>query len=342
MKLLTVVVPCYNSAAYMRRAVESLLAGGPELDILLVDDGSTDDTGAIADEYAERYPGIVRVIHQPNGGHGAGLNRGIETGKGIYFKVLDSDDRLDPEGLQALLQLLREHSAPGDQVDLVVHDYVYDHGEEEPAVFSVSYETVMPTGRAFVWDDCRRFPPSKQFMIHCMVYRLALLREHDYCLPEYVFYEDNLYIYQPLPWTRRLCYLHRTVYGYNVGRADQSIDEKNILRRLDQSTEMITRMATSWPMAELEKLSVRLRDYMISSVAGQILTVSSLHYIDGTERGLGMNREMWDRIRAYDPALYKRLRSSPAGVVSCLPGSFGRKTLVFFYRLARRLVRITK
>ena len=76
MKLITFTVPCYNSAAYMDRCIETLLPAGPEAEIILVDDGSTDDTGRIADAYAEKYPGIVRVIHQENGGHGEGRQPG--------------------------------------------------------------------------------------------------------------------------------------------------------------------------------------------------------------------------------------------------------------------------
>lgn len=75
MKLLTVTVPCYNSAAYMRKCIDSLLAGGERMEIIVIDDGSKDDTGAIADEYAEKYPDIVRAVHQPNGGHGEGIIR---------------------------------------------------------------------------------------------------------------------------------------------------------------------------------------------------------------------------------------------------------------------------
>lgn len=64
MKLLTITVPCYNSQEYMEKCVDSLLAGGDDVEILIIDDGSTDDTGKIADGYAERYPDIVRAIHQ--------------------------------------------------------------------------------------------------------------------------------------------------------------------------------------------------------------------------------------------------------------------------------------
>ena len=64
MKLLTITIPSYNSEAYMRNCIESLLPGGEDVEILVVDDGSGDRTGEIADEYEKRYPGIVRAIHQ--------------------------------------------------------------------------------------------------------------------------------------------------------------------------------------------------------------------------------------------------------------------------------------
>ena len=79
MKLITFAVPCYNSAAYMRHCADTLLTGGDQVEIILVDDGSVDETGAIADEYAQRYPNIVRALHQPNGGHGEGVNQGLRN-----------------------------------------------------------------------------------------------------------------------------------------------------------------------------------------------------------------------------------------------------------------------
>ena len=111
MKLITFTVPCYNSAAYMDRCVETLLPAGEEAEIILVDDGSKDDTGKIADAYAEKYPNIVKVIHQENGGHGEGVNQGIRNASGMYFKVVDSDDWLDAEALQKVMQTLRGFAA---------------------------------------------------------------------------------------------------------------------------------------------------------------------------------------------------------------------------------------
>ena len=96
-KLITFAVPCYNSEAYMRGCVDSLLAGGERVEIIIIDDGSTDATGAIADEYASQYPTIVKVVHQENGGHGEGINQGVKNATGIYFKVVDSDDKMSED-----------------------------------------------------------------------------------------------------------------------------------------------------------------------------------------------------------------------------------------------------
>lgn len=83
MKYITFAVPCYNSENYMRRCVDSLLIGGKDVEIILIDDGSSDRTAQIADEYEIEYPDIVRVVHKENGGHGSGVNKGLELANGI-------------------------------------------------------------------------------------------------------------------------------------------------------------------------------------------------------------------------------------------------------------------
>ena len=104
MKYITFTVPCYNSQDYMERCIESLLPGGEDVEIIIVDDGSKDATGEIADYYERQYPSIVKAVHKENGGHGSGVNAGLKRASGMYFKVVDSDDWLDETAYEAAWQ----------------------------------------------------------------------------------------------------------------------------------------------------------------------------------------------------------------------------------------------
>lgn len=124
MKYITFTVPCYNSQDYMERCIDTLLAGEELVEIIIVDDGSTDRTGEIADNYARNYPETVKVIHQENGGHGAGINAGLAQAQGLYFKVVDSDDWLNEKALLALLEKLRQWHSTNQCPDLIIGNYI--------------------------------------------------------------------------------------------------------------------------------------------------------------------------------------------------------------------------
>ena len=156
-KLITFAVPCYNSADYMRHCVQTLLAAGEDAEIILVDDGSTkDDTPAICDEFAAKYPTIVKAIHQENGGHGEGVNQGLRNATGLYYKVVDSDDWLDTDSLQKLLTRLRTLIQQDLAPDMLICNYVYEH-VEDGTTHTVRYTNVFPTERLFNWVHVGHF-----------------------------------------------------------------------------------------------------------------------------------------------------------------------------------------
>ena len=126
MKVLSIAIPSYNSEAYMANCIESLLTGGEDVEILVVNDGSKDGTARIADEYAAKYPNIVRAIHQENGGHGEAVNAGLRNATGAYFKVVDSDDWVDTKAYKEILTLLKQMLANGTQLDMLISNFVYD------------------------------------------------------------------------------------------------------------------------------------------------------------------------------------------------------------------------
>ena len=160
-KLITFAVPCYNSADYMDHCVRTLLSGGEDIEIILVDDGSAkDDTPAICDRYAAEYPDTVKAIHQENSGHGEGVNQGLRNASGLYYKVVDSDDWLDEAALKKVLDKLREFSQSERPVDLLIANYVYEHVEDQTQKV-MGYHNVFPKNRVFTWADISRFRPSQ-------------------------------------------------------------------------------------------------------------------------------------------------------------------------------------
>ena len=111
-KLLSFAIPCYNSAEYMEHCINTVLAGGDEVEVIIVDDGSTkDNTYEIAKRYEKEYPDIVKAVHQENGGHGEAVNTGLKHATGRFFKVVDSDDWIDHDMYQYLYTLMQEHDA---------------------------------------------------------------------------------------------------------------------------------------------------------------------------------------------------------------------------------------
>ena len=232
-KLITFAVPCYNSAAYMRHCIETLLSAGEQAEIILVDDGSTkDDTPAICDEYAAKYPTIVKAIHQENGGHGEGVNQGIRNATGLYYKVVDSDDWLDEAALRTVLAKLNTLTARGTAPDLMICNYVYEHVEDNTS-HTVRYTNVFPQNRLFNWTHVGHFRPDQNLLMHSVMYRTQVLRDCGMVLPKHTFYVDNIFVYQPLPFVKSMYYMDLDLYRYFIGRADQSVNESVMVKRVD-------------------------------------------------------------------------------------------------------------
>ena len=177
MKLLTITVPSYNSEAYLDRCMATLLPGGDEVEILIVDDGSTDRTAEIADEYERKYPNIVRAIHKENGGHGDAVTTGIRNATGLFFKVVDRDDSLAPEAYKQVLDFLRRIVKKNHELDMLISNFVYDRHDENGDVLrqkSIDYRKTLPRGRFFSWKEIGKFQTGHYLLIHSVIYRNSL------------------------------------------------------------------------------------------------------------------------------------------------------------------------
>lgn len=334
MKLLTAAIPCYNSAAYMRRAIETLLTGGEDMEILIINDGSKDDTGKIADEYAKKYRGIVRAIHQENGGHGDAVNTGLKNATGIYYKVVDSDDWVNEESLQEVLDVLKKIVEAGENLDLLVANYVYEKvGVKKKKV--MNYRTALPRNKIFTWSDVKFFKTSQYILMHSVVYRTKLLRDCGLTLPKHTFYVDNIFVYQPLPYVKTIYYLDTNFYRYFIGREDQSVNESVMISRIDQQIRVTKIMLDSTNVLQIK--NKKLKNYMIKYLS-IMMTVSSVLLIkSGTEEDLEKKQELWRYLKKQNPRLYRKIRSNLLGQSMNLPGKPGRKMSVLGYKISRKI-----
>lgn len=335
MKTLTFVVPCYNSQDYMHRCIDSLLPGGNDVEIIIVNDGSSDKTQAIAEEYQREYSGIVRAVNQQNKGHGGAVNAGIREASGIYIKIVDSDDWVDTEAYLKILDALKGFSEKDIQVDMLISNFVYEkEGKRHKKI--MRYTGTLPENEVFSWEQAGKFRKGQYILMHSVIYRTQMLRESGLCLPEHTFYVDNLYAFVPLPYVKTLYYLNEDFYRYYIGRADQSVNESIMIKRIDQQLKVNRLMLESFNPERITNKS--LRRYMLNYLEIITIVSSVLLIRSGTEEDLEKMRELWDTIKNGNSTVYRRLRRGLMGRFIHLPGKTGRKVTVFAYRITQKIV----
>lgn len=335
MKLLSIAIPCYNSQDYMERCIKSLLPGGDDVEILVVDDGSQDMTPEIADAYQKKYPGIVRAIHQANGGHGEAVNTGLANAQGLYFKVVDSDDWVDLESYEKILETLRDIVGSTHTLDMLISNFVYEkEGSKHKKV--MKYTSSLVQDKIFTWNDVRHMRKGQYLLMHSVIYRTKLLRECGLHLPRHTFYVDNLYVYEPLPHVKTMYYLDVDFYRYYIGRDDQSVNETVMIQRIDQQIKVNKIMVDSYDLWKIP--NKKLRKYMFNYL--EIITVISTVLLirSGTAENLEKKRELWSYIKQSDLRLFHRLRNGIMGNTMNLPGKSGRRISVAAYKIAQKVV----
>lgn len=338
MKILSVAIPCYNSAEYMSKCIESLLPAGDDIEILIVDDGSAkDNTLEIAREYEAKNPGIVRAIHQENAGHGGAVNKGISEATGIYFKNIDSDDWADTGVLLKIIGLLKGFVEKDTRVDLVLADFVFDKvGVKEQNKKVMRLTKSLPVGEVFGWDDVKKVT-SQYIMMHNIIYRRDVLLESGLKLPEHTFYCDNIYAYQPLPNVKTMYYIDEALYRYYIGREGQSVSEEAQLRNIDQQIRVDKIMTDVYASQDASALGPKLGKYMLSYLTLMYCATTSILLIGGTDEHLKKLDDLWKYLELRDPRAYKKIKGSFMGGWMTLPGKLGRKMSVGGYRIVQKL-----
>jgi len=336
-KTLTFVVPAYNMTEYLERCVMSLIAAkrNDDIEVLIVDDGSSDGTLEMAQKFEARYPGIVRAIHQENKGHGGAVNTGIAAASGMYVKVVDADDWVGPESLEQVMAVLREEADSTEPIDMLVTNYVYDKvGKRNKHV--VNFRHAMKAGARLAWNDLGHFGLAEYILMHALTYRTAVVRESGMQLPEHTFYVDFIYAYQPFPWVKTMKYLDTPFYHYFIGRDGQSVQTDVMIRRVDQLRLVNQCMVRATP--ERDTVPDGLYRYMIHFLAIESSVASVFMILSRDPENYEKKKDMWDDIKAYSPTIYKDVRKKAMSRALNLRGSIGRFVIRKGYFVAEHVV----
>ncbi len=335
LKLLSIAVPSYNSEDYLRRCLDTAVQGGADVEVIVVDDGSTDHTADLAREYCRLYPDIVRLIQKENGGHGSAVNAGLQAAVGTFFKVVDSDDWLDPSAYRNVLEVLRK----AESVDLIITNYVYEYftaGKRK----CVKFGNVLPVGEVITWEKMKRFRISQFMIMHAMIYRTEVLRRSGLCLPEHTFYVDNIFAYVPLPFVKRLMYVDCDLYRYFIGRADQSVNTQVMIKRIDQQLRVTKIMADAYDLFA-DVPSQTLQAYMLHYLSIMV-AISLIHlYLSENPEDAPKAPELWEYLRSRDQRLYLSVRSDFVNRFIRLLHREGQHATKAGFRIARRIYKFS-
>jgi glycosyltransferase involved in cell wall biosynthesis len=335
MKLISFAVPCYNSEAYMDICITSLLKGKDDVEIIIVDDGSKDKTGQIADDYLAKYPSIVKVIHQPNGGHGEGINNALKLATGVYFKVVDSDDWVDEETLNYLLDEIRKGVHLPD-LFVCGYDYNFGHGN---VVKKIRYANVFPIDKTITWDKVRHFRDTQYLTLHSCMYKLSVVKESGVCLPSHTFYEDNYFIYKCMPYAHTIRYIDRVFYCYLVGRAGQSVSKDVGVRRYMDHLKIATLIFDEYDIGHYRRTCKPLGRTLYHHcrlIFALGVIFSSLNNSPEAKQALS---DFFRHAKEKNPKLAKELMYRSKIALICMPKPLGPTNVKTLYWFAHHIVK---
>lgn len=239
MKILTIVVPVYNVERYLHQCLNSFVISEvlEKLEVLIINDGSSDSSSVIGQAYVNKYPDTFRMITKENGGHGSTINVGIQEASGKYFKVVDGDDWVTAEGVISLINLMDKID-----VDMVLSNYYWV--DDSTGKISKEIEEVCPGIEYETIVSFENVSKELFFKMHAITYRTEILKKIPNKIDEHCYYVDLEYITFPIPYINTVAAIPDYVYMYRIGQPTQSVSIENMQRRCAQHEKVVKCLLT--------------------------------------------------------------------------------------------------
>lgn len=299
MKTLTIVVPAYNVEKYLRRCLDSVKLETvlPDIEVLIVNDGSKDDTPKIAMEYQTRYPGTYRLINKENGGHGSTINTGIQNATGKYFKVVDGDDWLNSDEVEKYVEILKTH-----EEDVVATDFQCVQDETYNLLDSWQATSIMEHyGKAIQIDSGEIKDPIK---LHSFTIKTKILQEHNITIDEHCFYVDSEFVFYPIKYVETVYYHRAKVYMYRLGRDGQSMNMASMQRNISQHLTVLKHLLEDYDRCKAW-VSPQKRAYIERGISLVVEIQFKIYISMGLKRGTRLACKEWDmELKTKYPEIY--------------------------------------
>ena len=280
-KILSIIIPTYNMAALLPRCLDSLTASGvlDDLDILVVNDGSTDSSRAVAYSYADRYPQSIKVVDKKNGNYGSTINAALPLAVGEYVKVLDADDWFDS---QALAKYVAELKSLEQEVDVSVTHFLMIHegGRTETVKYQNYGREPYTYGKVYNLDKVLGDGFIRYFLMHSLTYRTQLLRDHGYRQTEGISYTDIQWSSYPFFWAGSIVFHDLVVYRYNMDREGQTMDPAVIRKSLPQLERMTMDLMDFYRKADMSGLSEARVGFLRQYFKNRLRLLVKTHLMD--------------------------------------------------------------
>lgn len=300
MKQLSVAVPSYNMEKLIRQCLDSFSDERfcDKLEVIIVNDGSSDRTAEIAQEYAERYPQIFSLVNKENGGHGSAVNAALEHATGRYFRIVDADDWVNTENMARLLDILESTDA-----DMILDEKTevdMTSGEEKYFSFPES----MPSGETVKFEAVSADEYRYHMALHTMSVKRELLNAHRIRLLEKTFYVDSQFILMATAFVQTALVLRMGIYYYRVGNAAQSVYYLNYVKRYAEHDRVV------WACIDFlskEEFAPSRRAFVMHSAALLIHTQYNIALIYNPNRkeGRAQARALREKLKQAQHELYE-------------------------------------
>ncbi len=239
MKLLTISIAAYNVEKYLEKTLSSLVVSGSVreyLEVIIVNDGSKDDTKKIAEKYTSAYPDVFKLIDKPNGGYGSTINASIPVAAGTYFKQLDGDDWVETENLESFILFLKKVNS-----DLVVIPFIkcYETGKNEDADSVPFLENEKE-------ESVSILNQAHSLAMHELAIKTKLLRDNNIRIIENCFYTDNEYTFYPLLYAKTVIKFNHPIYCYRLGRTGQSVSIEGVRKHYKDMAKVANALYSKW------------------------------------------------------------------------------------------------